>query len=535
MDRNTKGATRYRVPKRSKEIGKDLQPITQEDFYIQATDFEEQAERWMLSDVRKTIRNYYLAYESYEKGLSASEANPGCAYNILYNETRLFLLLYTDYVAINGNINVLQYVRMDDMEYIKPLLLELPEIISKFETVYENFPVQRTWDLEFNLLVCYLELIDSAEKYSLTGEQILKLSNKFINLTGDVITNQINELQEWDNIMRKNQEEQEDNLAGFYKDTLDTEQANNGLDGSGIRTNANSNNGANNVEMSNVSDQVTPYSLADTFSFGYKFIASIMELTIEVRCSEKTSGITDLNIIQANFLDDLIYKFKLQLEDIIQSSQKLLKDNTIDIEIVRQACEGLTFFGSGDLKSLENYCENTNQFEANSNALDKSKYIELLLSKIDVMNFANSCAEGVETSDIQWKLLTLNNKLLVETRNQLTILRNQISSNKTSNQNDKLSSTVFQLCDIYITNSENEQKRIALKQKELAEKQLNGDDTSGTIKTITILNKNARTLLTNAAKIAEQPCGLEEYITDKLKRNYIYLQARSKLTEMEQQ
>lgn len=55
----------------------------------------------------------------------------------------------------------------------------------------------------------------------------------------------------------------------------------------------------------------------------------------------------------------------------------------------------------------------------------------------------------------------------------------------------------------------------------------------GHLKTIEILERNATTLLTNAKDIAHRSCGFSEYITDKLKRNYIFGQATLRLQMLE--
>lgn len=64
--------------------------ITQEDFYLAAIDCEEQADRWLLSDIKKCLRFYLKALEHYENGLTALDSTQEGKYNIYYNETRLF-------------------------------------------------------------------------------------------------------------------------------------------------------------------------------------------------------------------------------------------------------------------------------------------------------------------------------------------------------------------------------------------------------------------------------------------------------------
>lgn len=85
-----------------------------------------------------------------------------------------------------------------------------------------------------------------------------------------------------------------------------------------------------------------------------------------------------------------------------------------------------------------------------------------------------------------------------------------------------LSNVVFQLCDVTITAASNELRRYDIRVKK------NGS--TATVDNVqSILLKNAKTLLTNAQIISEKSCGMQETIVDKLKRNYIYNEAKNKL------
>ena len=127
-----------KIPKKNKknpESKRDL--ITQEDYYEEGTFYEEQAERWLLSDIRKTLRFYLDAYNYYEFGLiKAVDKTEKGSYDISYNETRLLLQIYNDYLFNSGYINILQYVKLDDISNLNQILKTLPEIVNNLEIVY---------------------------------------------------------------------------------------------------------------------------------------------------------------------------------------------------------------------------------------------------------------------------------------------------------------------------------------------------------------------------------------------------------------
>ncbi|CCH58906.1 hypothetical protein TBLA_0B00630 [Henningerozyma blattae CBS 6284] len=496
-------------------------PVSQQDLFIKATEYEEQAERWFLSDIKKTLRNYLLAYEFYEKALQ-SNCSPSieCTYNILYNQTRLLLQIHNDYIATaNGTINVLQYINMKDMPDISILIQHtLPELITKFESIHSTFPQLVGWDLEFNLIVCYLQLIESSNK------DILPITDKFIQLFHHSIKFQLDELHELENIL---QDHESSSSTSLQRDTIDNNDPLK-YDGSGIRTNPQNNTDIDQTssELMEVSDQITYQTLTDTIVYGYKYISTIMELLIESRLDDSH----ELTIIQYNYLQDLINMFQLQLNDIVLTTSNQLSQTQLqEIIINRLPLEGLNLIATDNIDALQDF--SNDNFQINDlSTLSPQQFVDLLMNKIDVINFAISCSEDNQSFELQWNLCNIMNNLLNSSKSHLTALKDAIS--KSPLLADKLSNVVFQLCTIYLNTSENEIRRRNLKQRQLNETK--NDDTTTIIKTITILNKNARTLLTNSIAIAQRSCGLQEYILDKLKRNHIYLECRNALSQLEQ-
>jgi len=118
-----------RFPKKTKGKNKTepkRELTNQNDFYEQGTFEEEQAERWLLSDVKKSLRYYVEAFKMYELGLSCmKESTERTIYNISYNESRLLLQIYTDYLANDGYINILQYIKLDDIPNVNEIYCKI--------------------------------------------------------------------------------------------------------------------------------------------------------------------------------------------------------------------------------------------------------------------------------------------------------------------------------------------------------------------------------------------------------------------------
>ncbi|CAL9733067.1 hypothetical protein MOUN0_O12640 [Monosporozyma unispora] len=512
-----KSNTRIRFPKKSKfKQHNKPQPTTQDDFYLEAIDFEEQAERWLLSDIKKTLRFYLKAYEMYEAGLSAPQATEKCTYNILYNETRLLLQIHYDYIANNGYINILQYLNLDDISGVETILKTLPEIILRFEIVLNKYGNVDTWDLQSNLLISYLSLIENYDKWELPSDQIIELANKFTTLSHNLILYQINELEKNEAVINQGSESENDS---FIRDTLD-EDSNTGKDGSGVATNDNNSN--DNGELMEVSDDLTPESLSEVLVTCLKFNQSLLEIMIQSKF-ETNEEERLLNVVQLNYLEDFVNKQLMSLDGIIKS-QAHIGLNMNDIKLVGYAITGIKLlYSNANEQDLESHLS-----QGAPITTPEISPVDFDLVKIDILDTAVDCVPD-DSLAVKWKLCTQLNTILTETRNKLTTLRQSIMTSHNQAEIAKLSHTVFQLCDVIISSSSNELERYQIKSITPAS---TTEEKESTIKVQTILLKNARTLLINAQTISKKSCGMQETIVDKLKRNYIYNDAKNRITTL---
>lgn len=474
--------------------------VTQEDWYIEATEYEEQAERWILSDIKKTLRFYLQALECYERALQAPEGNSTGSYHILYNETRLLLQVHTEYVANSGYINVLQYIKLDDLPGISNLIISLPEIVQRFEAVQQRFQQETTWDFHFNMLTCYLSLLESADTYNLAGEEIVQLATEYVELTQSLTQTVVQQLQ-----FKSDQSNDDGQLQTTPAE--EQEVPPNKRDGSGVATTVNSNDDADGSQRVEVSDQVNFETMVDILNNGFKCVQTLVEICVESRYDESR-----LNPVQINFLEDISQKFWHQLTNI-RSSINSTELDLSQTDISSMVINALKLINDG-FPVLEQYISSISP-----------KSPEVLLAQVDLLQFVIECLDPTADMALQWSLCTLLNKVMVETRTQFTHLRSKVSLNPTG---DELSRITFHLCDVYIDSSDNELTRYWIRSTQNSTAQNDIDD-----KTLQTLWKNAKTLLINATRIAERPCGLQETIVDKLKRNYVFTQARTRLDALD--
>ncbi|KAM3165063.1 hypothetical protein ACU8KH_00823 [Lachancea thermotolerans] len=466
---------------------------TEEDFYVDATSKEEQAERWALSDIKKTIGQYMAAVNAYEQGLHAPDRTEIGSYHIYYNQTRLLLKLHTDFIACDG-INILQYVNIRDLGDVSPLFLPLDSIIDRFEFAITKFGDLCSWDLFFNLLTCYLSILEESQE-ELTGEVLLKIFERFVELAQNLIQLHLRELETWDvSFENKDDDFQSMDLS---------QQSFDSTTGKGIKE-VHDTSTAEYVEMQ---DEITHLTLVETLSVCFRFVSTLMEILGEAAHGKRAT----INPIQSNYLGDAALQFTSQLKLFASEIDRSKVGNEImELDLAMSLVQGLEIAISADYDSLQRFIE-----ESGEN-LDK------LMICVDILRLCLTNQNS--TFSQKWSFCSEIGRLLSRVESQLVQKRLDIMSGHLKGLENELSPTVFKLCDVMITRSDNELLRWTMKESESG-----SSSNQNASKTSEILLKNAGVLLKNATAIAQKPCGFREYVSDKLKRNYIYKQAAERL------
>ncbi|SCW03980.1 LAFE_0H03268g1_1 [Lachancea fermentati] len=484
-----------KVPRTKKTKGKAISaPLTQEDFYLEGVNLEEQAERWALSDIKKTLRLYLEAYRSYERAIGAPGSTLDESYNVSYNQTRLFLKIYTEYTANDGHINILKYVNLEDLPDVNLLCLNLPAIIERFHYVGTEFDDRCTWDFYFNLLICYLSLVENED---LIGEQLVDLFTKFTEISQKLIQEHIQELEK---LM------DDESTGEGSNEIFEPQEMKSSFDmstGKGIKLNSEK---PAKAEFAEVEDGLTPETFLETLSVSVRFITAMMEILVETSNADQLS----VNEFQRNYLEDGLNKFFLHLQDV-RHNVKVSSADSSDLDLAFRSMQGLKIVISGSLEDLQSFvsssCEN----------------LDVFLSDVNIIETAVSLYNDY---DSVWKLRALFGNTLSKVQTVLSSKRSAIITGELKNMENELSPTVFKLCDAMITRADNEFERWAILNRQAIQEQ---SQTPDNLKTLQVLEKNGKVLLSNASAIAQKPCGFREYVTDKLKRNYIYQQAHHRL------
>ena len=501
-----RGTPRVKIPRKPKKHGTaKRQLVTQQDYYEEATNVEEQAERWLLSDVKKALRFYLQAYHLYEAAAAQGmgEATEDCTYNVYYNETRLLLQVYSDYLGNEGYINVLRYLNLDDIPGLSAILLPLQEVVARLESVYEQYhnSMQDTWDLQSNLLTAYLMLLESAEICGLDGTGIVQLCDKFIPLAQDLISQQIDELESWrETSISQESESRRQETREFEEQSLTTESA---VSSEG--------------DYMSISDQVTVDTFTEVLVDCYKFVESTMEVIIESRVEASGAEEIALGVEQRRYLEEQIEKFYLEVDDVVATTSKNIPVELKDINTIKLEIAGLRVIADGNIELIKEYMDVQNVTGSD---------LRTKLMKIDLLDFTVACTPADNFQGL-WELTTMLSKLLSSAEAELSKERTETLGAQVFDQEraDRLSSVVFRLCSLYINSSDNELRRWVIKKN-----QNDYSPDAGADKVLNVLMRNSRTLLSNAMKIAEKPCGMQETIVDKLKRNYVYNQAKMRLS-----
>ncbi|SSD60953.1 uncharacterized protein SCODWIG_02714 [Saccharomycodes ludwigii] len=512
---------------------------TQSDYYEQGVYLEEQAERWFLSDIKKTLKFIYQALIIYDQGLTIKADYIKDSYSIEYNRLRLLLKCHSDYICADGYINIINYVKDLDKDLLQVVFPGLKAIILGFENMYNKYSYQQgesmlSWDFYFNYLTCLSIYIDTNEDYQITGGDLIELMAKFVTLTQKLIITEIGFLENFSAQHAQFTDEDYGDESKYEKDNVDQLRYN-VTTGDGIKTN-NVSSGVvaanSNAEIMEMSDNITVESLIETLILAYNFIFAVYELTLN-------NSAENINLIQRNYIQDFLNKFYLQLNDICGNAiLNDYRDKNIELTMAINSIMMLKEYNNFELikRKFTDIIDNANATElALETLLYGIDFLQLILD-ICCSNNGGEHDYSIYTWDEQWTLSNLLNKYLVAAQKKLTIFRNSILQGTLKDSDNQLSPTVFKLCEVMINRATNEEFRILLQinKQEGKEKQAENGEKSAS-KTISILKKNRVILLTNAKNIASLPCGFREYINNKLERNYIFLQANDALESLENQ
>lgn len=557
----TSMAKKFNFPKKSKgsstrKVDKILQEQT--DFYEEGVELEELAERWVLSDIKKTLNFYYQAVTTYNAGLQCTvNRSDKISYNIAYNRLTLLLKLQSEYKHVNGDTDILVYV-----VGLAPDLLQMlfPEnmvfhLLGQFDElmVLSESNSLATWDLYYNYFTAILLFLSTRDSYmaDITGAEIVQLLDKFSYIFKKLVDHHVEFFDSVQpNIMSDEEKTRQEFLdyPNLEKDELLKSSSFDVNTGEGIKlaNNSASNDQNDNTDMQsqNMSEVVESSSSMswesyfDTLNVANTFVNEILELIISHDSTEGSAQLStsDGNDFQKNYILVNMNKLHLQIiglfdtaKDSLQSSSEPIsaKDPTEELTLSLRYTDYLTHY------SEYSYLWNKSN-EVDPQTCNSSDY---LLNEIDflrlVCNLENVAT--LFTPDERWNMATKLDKTLVRAIQLISKEKSSIATGLIKGRDNELSPLTTTLSRLYIRRSENELNRLDLqKQKygnlhtslqDLQEEQQQQKQIEAVEKTIRVLQKNVVMLCNNAMNVAKQSCGVREYINDKLVRNSVYQEA----------
>ncbi|CCE64291.1 hypothetical protein TPHA_0H00820 [Tetrapisispora phaffii CBS 4417] len=247
----------------SKKNKKRRELTTQQDYYLEGIDYEQQGERWIHSDIRKSLTNYLSAFMTYEKGISLFKGNGDrkCEYDIKFNMTRISLVIYSEYICNDYGMNLLKYIDLENSTLdLNKIVIPLPDIIKNFENVYTEYHDVKTWDFDYNLITSYLSYIENEEMYeNISMEELDSITEKMLMILNELIVTIQQETIQYNEAIasieqKSNEEEMNDN--SFKKEEKIEDESD---------------------EYMEVSDTVTNDTLPEVLCIGYKYIIGVFE------------------------------------------------------------------------------------------------------------------------------------------------------------------------------------------------------------------------------------------------------------------
>lgn len=162
-----------------------------------ATD-EESGDRWLGSDLAKSLRFFQKAYTSYLQ--AAQMPRVASSTDAIYNASRLLFHVYTTYIKPNCVIlsdleNVHDAIAGGDSAVVQPL----PSILEAHESALLQLGLDGTppLDLIYNTALVYTEAIETAQFNDVSFDKVLEMGSRAQRLLVGLLDTQVSTLQKF--------------------------------------------------------------------------------------------------------------------------------------------------------------------------------------------------------------------------------------------------------------------------------------------------------------------------------------------------
>ena len=476
------------ISKQEESLDSSNEPTTAEDFLEQGSIDEESGDRWLGSDLSKSLRFYQKAYTSYLQSISLL-GTQGRNLDAFYNSSRLLFLVYNQYIKTDG-VEIYELTNVDEALTgdKRSVLQDLAHIITAHETamtVAKTSNIAIPSDLLFNTALVYTEAIEAEQENDQSDfNQLLEVTQRAQSLFLALLDLQmvefqkfLQELNEVDvNAMESNNELYQQ--GGLHEETKQEEYT---------------------------SDEVVqPVDILESVLSCYKLAQAILENVTDF--DSQVPAVT--NLIQPlldrsdNIARDLIDNFSEVAANKNEMVANISEVQILELKVAKSYIVGLT---SNDFDQLFEVWNNAELPATPERYMLAADNIQSLLDRNDV-TLANVNSSGIlQSKELYWKSLTQMSGNLKKAQDILSQLLAE--KKKTPSGVDLgLGALVGQISEVIIARADIELQRCQISGYEPAEKNSQ------------VLLQNCKTLLKNAMNIANTAGGLRERAAEKLQR-----------------
>ncbi|CCH45917.1 hypothetical protein BN7_5504 [Wickerhamomyces ciferrii] len=428
-----------------------------QDYLDQGVEEEESGDRWIISDLSKSLRFYQKAYDYY---IEAINKNDGLV-DAYYNADRLLFHIWEVYHSI-------PLIILNNVDGCDVVNYPLREIKEKHEFVIKKFP-QITWELKFNLILINLEIIEEFNE-NFKYEDLLKICDDCVGILEGVLDYQLKEL---DLFLKK--------LENPFEDQGDQDEQ----------------GGEQDDDDYEVMEQITPSSVLETVLTSYKLIeTSLGNCENQIQINLLNENFKSFQIKLSEILELLFGKFNPDLNPENKYQLNFIQQEIQDIKLVIHTNEG---FLINDYESLLTHWSNSERLKGLEQ--NSSRYLAEADSFQNFKGLLSSSPEGLN-SELHWIIINQINLNLKKSQELIKLEMDTEILNKTA----EVSSKNSKIIEVLILRADNELIRSSFK------------DLESSIKNHDILVQNAINLLKNGLNLSNANCGLRETIIDKFKK-----------------
>ncbi|ODV81885.1 uncharacterized protein CANTADRAFT_19490 [Suhomyces tanzawaensis NRRL Y-17324] len=474
--------------KKQEENSFSKEPSTAEEFLEQGSIDEESGDRWLGSDLSKSLRFYQRAYTSYLESIRLqTPAEPNL--DSYYNSSRLLYQVYYQYFKTDG-VNVYELTNVEDAlgggqsSVVQPLsnIVEAHEVSMRVAATM-NIPVPM--DLLFNTAVVYTEVLEAEQENDTSDyNQLLELTFNAQQILGTLLDRQVSEFHKF------LQELEETSSASFESEPVSSNQQ--------VSQEQSKQEEYTSVEV------VQPTDIFETIIASYKLCQSMLE-NINHSDQQKLSA-TDLINPFLSKCDEITLNLIDKYSEANSQRNEMISNISLsqidELKVAKTAIIGLTM---NDLDQILQLWDDSGLPDTSERYMVAADNIQSLLDRFDITLAVVNSSGDAQAADTYWNALTKMGSYLKKAQTKLD--QNLQEKKKIPSGVDLgLGALISQLSEVIIARADIDLQRSQIMGHESAQKNQQ------------ILLQNTKTLLKNAMNISNTPGGLRERVAEKLQR-----------------